>query len=351
MLPRPFPFVIAAVGVASLGLAGPVGWGQEVHRGRATDMAGPQGRSWERRIEIDRRPGSAERRLRVERPGGSLERQTVIQRVPPAGRPRPWGPAALPGLVIERQVVVAPRPGPSWAFGFAAAPVLALPFWQAEPPPIVVATPPAGVIMGALAPPQPSAVAASPLDPVVLAAQRLQSLHAGSRREAAQTLGRLGDPRAVPALVHLLKHDSSRQVRIEAAVALGAIGGKEAETVLERCIIYEKKAEVREAAAQALQRLRDRQLAAGPTHPPRADTSSRPGLEPPPPPPTTAPRRWSPAPSRTPQFQPPLEGPEDPPLEGEIAQEDLEPTEDPLPPPPPTPVQPSTRDDRLNATD
>ena len=169
-------------------------------------------------------------------------------------------------MIVERNIFVAPRPAPAWSFGFMAAPMLTIPFWQSPPPPpVVVATPPAVIVPqpGAVAQPQPS-----PLDPVALEAQRMQSHHASSRRDAAGALGRLGDPRAVPPLVHALKYDSSKDVKIASATALGQLGGQEAEVVLERCIIYEKKQEVRDAAAAALNRLRERSVAQGPSQPP-----------------------------------------------------------------------------------
>jgi hypothetical protein len=180
----------------------------------------------------------------------------------------------------------------------------------------------------------------SPLDPVAIAAERLQSHHAGSRREGAQTLGRLGDPRAIPALVNTLKHDSSKDVKIAAARALGLIGGHEAEVVLERCLIYEKKQEVRDAAAVALRDLRARERARATASPargtesgasrvdsgsgvvPRLSTPTRPGGLP------------SPFSSRTPAEEPPLDGP------AAGATEAAPSATERVPPPPPTPVAP-----------
>ncbi len=85
--------------------------------------------------------------------------------------------------------------------------------------------------------------------------QRLQSFHSNNRKDAAYTLGRLGDPRAVPSLIHVLKYDSSKDVRIASAIALGEIGGSDAAVALERCAIYDHKEEVRKAATTALDRL------------------------------------------------------------------------------------------------
>ena len=85
--------------------------------------------------------------------------------------------------------------------------------------------------------------------------QRLQSFYSGSRKEAAYTLGRLGDPRAVPSLVHVLKYDNFKDVRVAAAIALGEIGGSEAAVALERTSIYDHREDVRKAATTALERL------------------------------------------------------------------------------------------------
>jgi hypothetical protein len=105
-------------------------------------------------------------------------------------------------------------------------------------------------------------VPVTPADPVLLAIDRLSSFHANSRRDGALTLGRLGDPRAVPYLIQTLKTDSSRDVRIAAAIALGEIGGLDASTALERCIVYDKKQPVRDAAASALRDLQIREAEA-----------------------------------------------------------------------------------------
>jgi hypothetical protein len=197
--------------------------------------------------------------------------------------------------------------------------------------PGVVAAPPGNgmaVAPGAAAQP-------SPLDPVALEAQRLQSHHASSRRDAAAALGRLGDPRAVPALVHVLKYDSSKDVKMASATSLGQLGGSEAEVVLERCIIYEKKQEVRDAAAVALQRIRE-QKGVVPTPPvEQAGTgqgwtsSTVPRLSAPPP---AAGTRSSPFRTRPPAEEPALDGPS--------ANASTPPAADRVPPPPPTPVEP-----------
>ena len=85
--------------------------------------------------------------------------------------------------------------------------------------------------------------------------QRLQSFYSSHRKDAAYTLGRLHDPRAIPSLIHVLKYDSSKDVRIASAIALGEIGGSDSAVALERCAIYDKKEDVRKAATNALERL------------------------------------------------------------------------------------------------
>ena len=62
------------------------------------------------------------------------------------------------------------------------------------------------------------------MDPVGQQRARLASNYAPSRREAAAVLGRLGDARAVPALVERLKLDTDKSVRITAANSLAQIG-------------------------------------------------------------------------------------------------------------------------------
>jgi hypothetical protein len=173
------------------------------------------------------------------------------------------------------------------------------------------------------------------LDPVALTAQRLQSHHSNSRKDAALELGRLGDPRAVPPLVYALKYDSSKDVKVAAASALGQIGGSDAEVVLERCIIYEKKQDVRDAAASALRVLRERRDAGPQGHPSAADRmgqvqSNVPRLTPSPPPPGG---HASPFRSSSPSTEPSLDGP---------ASGDAGASSDSsrVPPPPPTPVAP-----------
>jgi HEAT repeat protein len=182
----------------------------------------------------------------------------------------------------------------------------------------------------------------------------MQSFHAGSRREGAQTLGRLGDPRGVPPLVDALKHDSSKDVRIASAVALGEIGGHEAEVVLNRCIVYEKKEDVRVAAAGALRMLKERETTAPPPQiqisaVPRASaTRSTPAAPKPRPPVSTKPKpAWLPAPAAEAaspfnrQFRPePFTKSPSQSLDEPLLDEPLPAEADRTPPPPPTPVVP-----------
>ncbi len=93
----------------------------------------------------------------------------------------------------------------------------------------------------------PGGPAPAPPDQVALMCQRLQSFYSGNRKEAAYTLGRLGDPRAVPSLVHVLKYDNFKDVRVAAAIALGEIGGSDAAVALERSSIYDHREDVRKA--------------------------------------------------------------------------------------------------------
>jgi hypothetical protein len=85
--------------------------------------------------------------------------------------------------------------------------------------------------------------------------QRLQNFYPGNRKEAAYALGHMGDPRAVPSLVHVLKYDNFKDVRVASAIALGEIGGSDAAVALERSSIYDHREDVRKASTTALERL------------------------------------------------------------------------------------------------
>jgi hypothetical protein len=156
--------------------------------------------------------------------------------------------------------------------------------------------------------------------------QRLQSFYSNNRKEAAYTLGHLGDPRAVPSLIHALKYDISKDVRIAAAIGLGEIGGSDAAVALERASIYDHREDVRRAATTALTRLNAKAKTSAPV-------SSRvvPQTPAPRPPVTPAP---SPFGGSSRSGEPALETPGAIP---DATQSPGEPSSS-APPPPPTPV-------------
>jgi hypothetical protein len=249
-------------------------------RERDTTITGPRGRTAERDLKSTITPGGIDRQTIIRRPGGAtFERDVHINRSPGfaggAGgfRPVPTGR----NVFIERNVFVNNRPGWGWSplanFGLGAAlgagtglllgSALASP---PPPPPIYVA--PAPVVVAApgtvVRPPvviQPAAPATVVVDQVALAVNRLRSNHDHSRRDACYTLGRLGDPRGVPALIDRLKNDRATEVKVAAATALGQIGEPGSAIVLERATIYDKKQEVRDAAATALAMIHQRTAA------------------------------------------------------------------------------------------
>jgi len=289
---------------------------------RDTTITGPGGRTLERKVETQRGPGTIDRQVTIKRPGGTFSRDVQIQRSPGMAPGRrlpiagPWPRAPW----FPRPMVVGPV-GPAFGFGLLAVPSFNFAFGGGGggggplPPP--------GGIGG---PGVPAAGVPAPPDQVALMTQRLQNFHVGNRKDAAYTLGRLGDPRAVPALVHVLKYELFQDVRIAAAIALGEIGGSDAAIALERCSIYDKREEVRKAATTALNRLNAKAKAAPPI-------SS--GVEPPlstpvpPSPATSSPFRGSP-PEGGPVPEPPGASPEGPQAQSNPGSAQ--------PPPPPTPV-------------
>jgi HEAT repeat protein len=76
------------------------------------------------------------------------------------------------------------------------------------------------------------------------------------RVKVAEALGKIGSPNALPALVCLL-NDPNLAVRREAVEALEQIGDPQSVGVLGRILEYDRASEVRLAAARALGRLRD----------------------------------------------------------------------------------------------
>jgi len=75
------------------------------------------------------------------------------------------------------------------------------------------------------------------------------------REDAAEHLGRLGDPRAVPALVQALLSDPDDDVREEAAEALGRIGDARALPALRHAAATDDDKSVRKEAREAIERI------------------------------------------------------------------------------------------------
>lgn len=301
---------------------------------RDTTITGPRGRSIQRQVEIQRGPGTIDRQVTIKRPGGTLERQTMIQRSPVMGRRPIPGPWPRPAWIGPRPVVIG-QPVPAFGFGLMAAPLLNFSFGGAGGGMGF-----GGGMGGGLpgGPGGPGAQPPPPPDQVALMCQRLQSFYSGSRKEAAYTLGRLGDSRAVPSLVHVLKYDNFKDVRVAAAIALGEIGGSDAAVALERSSIYDHREDVRKAATTALERLNTKAQtlaarmqqpsASMPRGPGRTTTIRPPDAQPPaasqPPPPTFG---LSPFRERVPDAG-----------SGDATPELAPPQRELNPPPPPTPV-------------
>jgi hypothetical protein len=115
----------------------------------------------------------------------------------------------------------------------------------------------------------PRSACAMPRSPASL--EEASATLSGARNEkvrvqAALVLGRLGDPRAVPALIRALR-DRSPLVRAVAAEVLGHLGAESARTALEAAT-RDESPYVRRHAAQALRQV-DRGVRSEPrTHPP-----------------------------------------------------------------------------------
>ncbi len=298
--------------------------GQTVERD--TTVTGPRGRTIERQVEIQRKPGSVQRDVEIKRPGGTFERQVQVQRAGGVPRRGPLiaGPWPRPPW-IPRTVVIG-QPSPAFGFGLLAAPMLNFSFGGAGVgggggggPMAPFGGPGAGGGPPGVAPPP---------DEVALMTQRLQSFYSNNRKEAAYKLGQIGDPRAVPSLVHVLKYDLHKDVRIASAIALGEIGGNESAIALERSSIYDHKEDVRHACATALERLNAKAKAAAESAPQMA----RPRGVPMPPEPTNPSpfRRNLETLERPAPAQPPADEPEARPAQADPAVNQ--------PPPAPTPV-------------
>lgn len=236
---------------------------------RSFQVTGPAGATYRRELQIERGPGQLSRQIEIERPGGAKYAGSVqaTRAVPRAGGPAPRGP-----VVVQRNVTVNRfGPGPGWGWGppQVGGSSLAFFFGAPPPPPIVsvpVVVPVAPPVVYAPAPVPPHVVVMEPerfrqepetivVDPVGESLKRLASHHDNSREAGARELGRLGDARAVPALMDLLRNDADADVRTAAAEALGAIGDPQAAGYLKRAAVYDRKPKVREAAKRALQRL------------------------------------------------------------------------------------------------
>jgi hypothetical protein len=236
---------------------------------RDVSITGPKGNTLERHTRTERKGNVIDRQVDIRRPEGSYHRQTQVavppgQRVHP-GRPIPAGVGLGPGpgayrgpRVIERDIIVErPRPvgGPSFGL-FIGAPLLPPPpppvFFAPAPPPVVVYNPP---VRYAPAPPPPPVEEVIVDDPVADAIEGLRAFGASSRRDAAVTLGKLGDARGVSPLIDRLKNDHDREVRMAAAWALAEIGDPRAVVPLEVAAQFDKRAEVRSVANKSLARM------------------------------------------------------------------------------------------------
>ncbi len=310
-------FGLMALGIGGF-VSGSLSMGQTVERD--TTITGPRGRTIKRQVEVQRGPGSIERSVQIQRPGGTFDRQVQVQRSP-AWRPPVGAPWPRPAWFPRPVVVGAPVAGVG--FGLLAAPMLNFSFGGGGGGGGgMFGGGPGGPGPGGPGPGGPAA-GPQPPDQVYLMTQRLQSFISSNRKEAAYTLGRLHDPRAIPSLVHVLKYDSSKDVRIASAIALGEIGGSDSAVALERCAIYDKKDEVRKAATTALERLNAQAKNAPQNSPQVAPFNGAPR------PPVTSmpsPFRESPPPA----LEPPGPASEATPAQAEPAGSQ--------PPPPPTPV-------------
>ncbi len=256
-------------------------WAQ-ITRERDVTITGPRGRSIERRIQTERGPGFVDRQVNIRRPNGTYQSDVRLQR-----GPANFGRGFVPGrggfvsggwddrpVFVNREVVV-PNEGvpllPALAVGgglFGLGMLTGSALSSAPPPPpayIMAPAPPPVVYYNAPQPYSPAPPATVVVDPVANAMGRLKSHHDHSRRDGAAVLGRLRDPRAVPALVDRLKNDWAKEVRVAAATALGEIGDPRALVPLERATVYDKRQEVRDAAASSLSRIQQAQTQAAAT--------------------------------------------------------------------------------------
>ncbi len=296
---------------------------------RDTTITGPRGRTIQRQVEVQRGPGTIDRSVQIKRPGGTFDRQVQVQRSPVMRRgfvPGPWG---RPPWFGPRPLVIG-QPAPALGVGLVAAPFMNFSFggggfgggmgggFGGGPGGF-------GGGMGGGMPGGPGGQPAPPPDQVALMCHQLQGFSIGGRKEAAYTLGRLGDPRAVPSLVHVLKHDNFKDVRVASAIALGEIGGSDAAVALERAAVYDHREDVKKAASTALERLNAKARAVAALPPPPA---ARPPVTQPSPPASSTPSPFRDAPATGGAAS----------EAGDATPESSQPPRELTPPPPPTPV-------------
>lgn len=275
------------LGVSGAAVIGPIPARAQAVREREVSVTGPRGNTLSRDLKSVRGPGFLKRETTVHRPGGAtFQSDTILRRGGPQGDhggpmsfggprfgPGPWagGPR---GVIVNNyggRGLSAGNALLDFGLGAAVGGVVGGLVGRATAPPAVVIGPPVFVqpqpVM--VVPPQPVVVQSQPtylvapprqvsfVPPEVGAAiGRLASRHENSRRDGCLTLGRIGDDRAVPALMDRLKNDPASDVRMAAATALGAIGDPNTAQILERSVVYDKRQEVRNASAAALERVR-----------------------------------------------------------------------------------------------
>jgi HEAT repeat protein len=105
---------------------------------------------------------------------------------------------------------------------------------------------------GPQGPPEQQASAKYQAPPELI--NQLKNQDSSVRRNAAETIGTLGDENAIEALIPLLK-DDNRFVRQEAVWALAKIGGARALEALTQALVDEKDEFVRDSIKKAMERL------------------------------------------------------------------------------------------------
>jgi HEAT repeats len=304
-----------------LGLIASLAASQVVEKERETTVTGPRGRTIQRDIKVERGPGFINRQVEVKRPGETIVRDTTIRTgggggrsfVPTYAGPRYFGgPRFVENVIVQRPPVVSAVVGlPALGFFFGGGGGGGGPAFGGGG---------GGGGGGPGGGPPPGPQPPPGFDPFADALGRLKSFHGSSRRDGALTLGRIGDPRAVPALNERLEHDFDKEVRVAAAVALGEIADERGAVALEKAALYDHRNDVREAAKLALKKIPKpgEQLPPQTVPPVPPSTSSKV-----PPPIPGRPAVLDPGPSPNQNQNVPLE----PPLED-------------IPPPPPVPVPP-----------